>query len=245
MHERPELSMEPRKEAEKTIVDFHASEMARYSAGQIPEVLKSLENGEITREQLTELIATRYQAAHFFEDMLKRLIDRIENDSSLSEETKSTMKKSVQQNLDEEMGLNADYGGPHVEGREDLLKALNRNYEEWKSKLGDYNNLGELEDSAKAMIEEMKRIIDESSVAGLAALYNYEDRISLDGIGDYYILLKGLEKLFPEFKKDKYVEGDEFWHIYSHADHDEHHAALAKRGILAGVSNPTDLEKIK
>jgi hypothetical protein len=142
------------------------------------------------------------------------------------------------------LGLNPEYGGPHTEGREVLLTALGVDYDNWKRDLGSYENLGNLSKVASDLIVTLREIIDEDPITAVAMLYYYEERISLDHMGDYYKLLAGLETLYPEFKKDKYLEGDAFWHVYSHADHDEHHAQLAKDGLLAAVKSRYDLDKV-
>ena len=235
-----------RQMTERAIDSFHAGEVERYKRGEFPEILKRIEASDISKEKMVEVISTRYQVAHFFEDMLRRIIRGVEA-SELATNVKAALIHSVQVNLNEELGEVAEYGGPHREGREVLLNALGVDYETWKKDLGIYENLGKLNPIARELVESLKRIIDTDPIAAVAMLYSYEDKISLDGVGDYHKLLAGLEKLYPELAKadSKYVEGDALWHIYSHADHDEHHAALAKSGLVESVSTEADLSKLQ
>lgn len=230
--------------AEHAIDVFHAREVEKYKRGEMPAVLKNIKEGAVTREQITRVMTTRYQAAHFFEDMLKRIIQNIRS-AGLSSEIQTPLVQSVEQNLREELGEAAAYGGPHREGREVLLKALGVDYEEWRSKLGTYNELGNLDPAAGKLIESLRKITDENPITAVALLYYYEDRISLDGEGDYHVLLGGLEKLFPELSKETYVEGDALWHVSSHADHDVHHAALAKDALTHAVRNQIDIASLE
>lgn len=229
--------------AERAIDAAHFDEVDRYEAGEFPEILRRIEKGQITKEQMTAVMSTRYQVAHFFEDMLCRIIKNVEA-SDLEPEAKEALLQSVQVNLNEELGIESNYGGPHKEGREALLSALGINYEEWKRDLGEYDNLGKLDPVARQLVESLKKIADRDPITAVAMLNLYEDRISLGTIGDYYKLLSGLEKLYPKLAKEEYVEGDAFWHVYSHADHDEHHADMAKHGILLAVRNQEDVAKI-
>jgi hypothetical protein len=65
-------------------------------------------------------------------------------------------------------------------------------------------------------------------------LWYWENRISLSSeLGDYWIILKAFETTFPEWKKEEYAEGDIFWHLYSHAVHDEFHAKYCEDALVS------------
>ncbi len=224
---------------------IHIEEIDRSSTGGIPALLKALQKNSIDKKHLIGIISRRYQVAHFFEDMLRYMIDVIRNDGELSEAAQKGLFFAVEQNLKEELGEVAEYGGPHREGRRIFLTALGFDYQLWSRDLGMYDKLGILYPSARKLIEFIREVISRGSVEAVAALWYYENRISLDGIhGDYYILLSAFEKQFPEFKKTKYQEGDALWHLASHAQHDEYHAQLAENGLHAVASRTEVMNRI-
>lgn len=223
---------------------------------RIPEVLFRMKQGEVNREQLTQIISVRYQAAHFFEDMLRRIVEvvncrqhrRPQRWPLIDTGTSTALCEAATVNLAEELGQMAEYGGPHREGREVFLTALGIDYVTWKAKLGTYENMGELDPAARFLVNRMRWIIELGPVEALVALWYYENRISMDHMqGDYHILLHAFETAFPEFKRPngKYVEGDPLWHIASHADHDEHHAQLAKDALVKVEEIPLVFESIE
>lgn len=214
----------------------------RYRSGQAPRLLQRIASGSLTRPQLTEVISIRYQVAHFFEDMLRCLIHVIDDASDISDEARPQLRHAVQANLDDELGK-AGYGSqPHLEGRRDMLQALGIDYDQWSSQLGTYNHFGDVRPAALGLLVRMRHAVMLHPLAGVAALLEYEHRISLHGAGDYWMLLQGLEKLFPELCPHGrgYREGDPFWHIFSHAQHDDHHAKLAEDGLVAAIRNEND-----
>ena len=226
---------------EHILSGWHQSEIKQYSLNQIPEVLYRMKRRELSREQLTEIISVRYQAAHFFEDMLREIMRVVDagtyrgNQCPITPEVMVELRKAAALNLSEELGEVKEYGGPHREGREVLLTSLGVDYAKWQSTLGSYENIGDIDENAKWLVSRMRWIIQHGAIEAIAALWYYENRISLDHVyGDYHLLLHAFEEKFPEFKKpgSTYHEGDPLWHIYSHADHDEHHANLAKQSLL-------------
>ncbi len=223
---------------------------------RIPEILFRMKQCEVSRTQLTHIISVRYQAAHFFEDMLRRIIEVVNRGQHrlpqrwpiIDTNTRTVLREAVTINLAEELGQMAEYGGPHHEGREVFLTALGIDYVSWKAKLGTYNDLGDLDPSVRFLVNRMKWIIELGPLEALVALWYYENRISMDHTqGDYHILLRAFEVAFPEFKKpeSKYVEGDPLWHIASHADHDEHHAQLARDALMKVEGVPLFFESIE
>ena len=75
----------------------------------------------MTKTQIAELVAVRYQFGHYFCQLLEKLLVKVPEGS---------IKEALQQNLDEEMGKSATYPGPaHKEGRKKLLEALGFNYD--------------------------------------------------------------------------------------------------------------------
>ena len=225
---------------ENILGSFFRGEVRRYSLNEIPEILYRMKRGELSREQLISIVSTRYQIAHFFEEMLREMIRIIERGTfregtwPLKPYAIEELRKAAAVNLSEELGEVKEYGGPHREGREVFLTTLGVDYKKWKSVLGTYDNIGEIDPGARTFLLRMKWIISLGAVEAISALWYYENRISLDHVhGDYHILLHAFEEKFPEFKKPggKYQEGDALWHIYSHADHDEHHANLAKNAL--------------
>ncbi len=234
------------KTIHSSIGHIHQYEVQRYKEGNIPEILKMLKNNSLTRDQLTDLISIRYEAAHFFEDILRLIIKKIKEDVSLENTVQQKLLYSAEQNLKEELGEEEKYGGPHENGRKVLLTALGVDYEKWKGRLGTIENTLIPNVAPKKLIEEFKDVVNEGSIEAVSALWYYENRISLDGVvGDYYILLKAFEIKFPEFKKDTYQERDVLWHIASHAHHDEFHAQIAKDGLLSLVNTVDSVEKIE
>jgi len=215
----------------KILRKIHIDEVARYTSGNIPSLLLKLKNKTVTREELIQIVQIRYQAANFFEDWLRLIIDTVRN-SSLSRTEKETLSYAAEQNLREELGEVEIYGGPHRNGRIIQLEALGIDPETWTKDLGTYDKLGNVHPAARHLIESLKAIINRGPVEAITALWYYENRISLDGVnGDYCLLLHALESKFPELYKEKYIEGGALYHISSHAEHDEFHAKLAEDAL--------------
>lgn len=217
---------------------IHITEIDRYKQDNIPKLLLRLKTNQVGRDELIQIISTRYQVAHFFEDWL-RLILKIIDSSNLLIEIKKFLQNAVEQNLKEELGEVKEYGGPHKDGRSTLLKALGIDPVVWKKNIGNYTHLGELEIASKNLINSMKTIAKQGPFEAVIALWYYENRISLDGkLGDYYLLLSAFEHRYPEYHKNIYIEGDALYHIASHAKHDTYHAKLAEDAIVkCGVSD--------
>lgn len=222
----------------------------RYERNKIPEILYRLRVGELTRGQLVSVISVRYQVADLFEDMLEHMLRVIDkgrhrsNDQQLSEPVISALRKAVEENLAEERGEVPEYGGPHRDARKVFLQALGINYAVWKNTRADlYQNLEGMNENARYLVSQMRRIIGEGGVEAVSVLWYYENRISLGGEdGDYCFLLRNFERSFHEFRKPQgvYVEGDPFWHLYSHSRHDANHADMAA-AALASLDGTTGM----
>ncbi len=218
-----------------------SGEIVRYEASKIPEILFKMNRGELSREQLITVITVRYQAAHFFEDMLHEMLRIVAKGKYrkgtcwLDPGVIQAFRKAIATNLSDELGnVNSYGGGPHREGRKVFLSALGVDYEAWKQPLGTYDSLGKVDEAARSLIVHLRWIIGHGAIEALAVLWYYECRIALDRRhGDYHILLRAFEGQFPEFKKPdrSYREGDVLWHLHSHAAHDEYHAKLAENAL--------------
>ncbi len=220
---------------------WYEADMERHRLNQIPEILHRMKQGELTREQLISIIGVRYQAAHFFEEMLEDMHFAIHQGRFRTmegefpwPECKEALRAAVLTNLSEERGEIAEYGGPHSNARKVFLEALGVDYEKWQPDPCGYNSPERLDELVAYVLGQMQFAIHCGAIEAVAALWYYENRISLDGVhGDYCILLKAFEGAFPEFKKPQgsYKEGDPLWHLASHAQHDEHHAKLAEDAL--------------
>lgn len=210
---------------------IHTGEIERYKSDKIPSLLVKLKNKKVTKDDLIQIINVRYQAAHFFEDWLRFIIYIIKI-SSLFLKQKEVLSYAVEQNLKEELGEVEIYGGPHKNGRFIQLKALGIDPKVWIKDIGTYQNLKKIHPAARHLIQTLKKIAQTGPVEAVTALWYYENRISLDGVnGDYCLLLNTLESRFPDLYKEKYIEGDALYHIYSHSKHDEYHAKLAEDAL--------------
>ncbi len=221
----------------KALLKIHNKEVADARMNKLPRILLDLKENKLSRDKLIQIISTRYQVAHFFEDMLRLIINIIKNESYIPNNIRTKLLYSAEQNLKEELGEIIEYGGPHQTGREVFLNSLGIDYCEWKKNLGTYEDFGRVATSAKKLLKKLKSLISKGAVEAVSTLWYYENRISLDGInGDYHILLNAFEERFPEFKKEKYTEGDPLWHIASHSNHDEYHAQIAEAGLTECTS---------
>jgi hypothetical protein len=181
-----------------------------------------------------------------FEEFLEHVM-KVVKQSKLPREIKDGLYEAAHQNYLEEKGTVIEYGGPHSEGRETLLMALGYDYDKWQQPLGTYENPGAVCEPVRVLLTHLREIVARGPIEAITALWCYENRISLDGYGDYFILLHGFENAFPQFKKaslEDYKEGDVFWHLASHAHHDTYHAQLAVDGLNLLPGADANVEKI-
>lgn len=192
-----------------------------------------------------EIVARRYQAAHFFEDMLRLILKEIAAARDLSPRAKQALDHSVRANLEEEIGQSGDYGGePHSQGRRQLLEALGYDYERWVEGLGTYDALGNLHPSAEYLVSGLRGLVKIHPIVGVAVLMHYEDRISFikgkKQKGDYPELLGTLEDS-ATFRRshhgEPYPPDHPLYHLWSHSQHDVRHAQLALDGLLTAVGS--------
>src|SRR3989338_2934563 len=217
----------------------------RFELNQIPLILHRMNEGALPRQTLVEVIKIRYQVAHFFEDMLEHMLRIIRarrfwrKDGLIWPDVATAFEHAVAENLKDERGEVAEYGGPHREGRSVFLTALGVDYRAWATPLGSYGSLGSLDEFSSYVITQLQHIIEYGAVEALGILWCYERAISRDGrCGDYCIMLRAFERAFPEFAKVEYHEGDALWHIASHAQHDSEHARLAAEALAALDDKP-------
>lgn len=225
------------KRARQVISDFNLRELEAFSRGIIPEVLLHFRQGKLSVEQARVLISERYAIAHFFVGYLNQLL------SHKHEERQLPILQATQRNLEDELG-GYGAGRAHAQDREVLLEALQFNYLEWQAGKGSLGQLGtKLPRAARRFILGFRDLLRQESIfVAAGALLYYEGRISRAGFGDYYHLLCGLEKFFPQHRKDRYQAGDAFFHISDHAKHDDAHEAEFEHAIASSVINDDDIE---
>lgn len=215
---------------------FGRQELTEVAAGNMPPLLKRLSTAEASlgREQLRDIISLRYETAHFFEALLRRLINQLKRQPG---DQYNPLLEALEKNLAEEVGEAAvDYGPAHVEGRQRLLEAIGVNYQEWVSGLGnDLDDLKGVHRPARDLLEGYISLIDTNPLAAGTAMLYYEGRIPRV---DYPILIQAVEKVygFPQAKQPT----DTRWHLDSHAEHDVYHEAELVDGVVAAVITELD-----
>jgi len=216
----------------------------RYAKKETPEILIGLQENQFSREELVKILCTRYQAAHFFVGMLEHMLQSIDRGTyrdkdRLDPSLIPIFRSVVADNLSEELGLKKGYGGPHSEGRKNLLEALGVDYDAWAAPLGTYDVPGPgVHEGVGYILHQVKGVIACGAVEALTVLWYYENRITLD----YPLLLHAFEYRFPTLRRTdgRYAERDPLWHLASHAEHDSGHArtavyALARLQGLPGM----------
>ncbi|MBS3922044.1 MAG: hypothetical protein KGZ37_02705 [Nitrosarchaeum sp.] len=230
----------------RTLASVHGTECLRYQTNSLPNTLKNLKNNAYSQNELKVLICRRYQLAHLFEQMLEYMLEQVKYKTKFwSKAKKEKFLFAIEQNILEEKGGVAEYGKAHIEGRKIILNALDVDYDQEYAKIGSFDNPTGIP-AARRFFKKIKKLIDLGSIETLVVLWYYENRISLsDKLGDYWIMVRAFEEAFPKWKKSKYVEGDVFWHLYSHAVHDEFHAKYCEDALtLLSSRNSKKVQKV-
>lgn len=230
----------------QTLASVHGIECLRYQTNSLPNTLKNLKNNSYSQDELKVLICRRYQLAHLFEQMLEYMLEQVKNKTRFwPKAKKGKFLFAIEQNILEEKGGVAEYGKAHIEGRKIILNALAVDYNQEYAKIGSFDNPTGIP-AARSFFEKIKSLIDLGSVETLVVLWYYENRICLsENLGDYWIMLRSFENKFPQWTKEVYVEGDIFWHLYSHAVHDEFHAQYCEDALaLLSAKNSKKIKNL-
>ena len=243
----------------KFISDFCNKESMQVRGGQTPSILKEFDHLKSShgnpksfakmagqRQEFIGVILMRYEAAHFFQLILERLI----KECKLHLTSKVSLINELQDNLEEELGISVtDYGPPHVMGRRAFFRDLGLDYQAWERNLGtDWNNLGNFEPPARNLISYYKRLVETDVFAGAVAMLYWEGRIHRV---DYPLLIAGVENMYHFPKSGTVDRHTEFanipsrWHLDSHAEHDRFHEQDLIRGVVDSVETKSEYDTVR
>ena len=220
---------------------FHITERARYEdIATLPRTLQKLASCQFNQGALEQVLIRRYALSHFFIGMLERMRDVIKNgekgSSKIQGVERAHLLLAVTKNLQEELGENEQYGGPHINSRINFLKHLGYDYDALYGSIGSFNNpiRSSVLTQREPYVEFINSVRDlftcggkDLGVAAVTVLWYWENRISLgDELGDYCLLLNAFEKGRNGTGKTQkeYKETEPFYHLWSHAKHDPFHA---------------------
>lgn len=160
----------------------------------------------LTKTQVAQRIAVRYQFSYYFAELLRRLLAKM---------PAGACRKAIKENLDEEMGTSSRFPcRPHWQQRLKLLEALGATG--WIPK-GDIGELDpRLHPTPAKVITKFRQLIDSQNwLTGFGAIAMSERQAGKH----FQILLNELERTWP-----KLPAGDKT-HLVDHAGHDQDHAA--------------------
>lgn len=157
----------------------------------------------MNRTEVAQLVAVRYQVAHYFCQLLARLAKRLTPYPQL--------RQIVLANLREKLGQDQAYGGkPHFEGRRKLLAALGVNQE----LSGTLNRLdSRLHPAARRVLESFRELIDGEPLIAYGAMTEYESLVP----SQYQSLVALLRRYWTE------LANDDMNHLLDHIQHDIQH----------------------
>ena len=205
-------------------------EEARLQKVGRPPFFKQVEQDGVRRDELVSALLTRYQVSHFFNDILGRTLERLEEEGVPNNDP---LTATLRENLDEELGQSDNpYGEEvHDDARARLIGALGIDYSAWSGKLGTFQNPGQLDSNPERFVHGMKALTEGPVIPLYSAMAYWEWRVSRSGEGDYKLFLDAFERLFPELKRETYSNTDALWHLYSHSVHDDDHAQAFLRAL--------------
>lgn len=200
------------------------------------QLFESCLKSDNPRSALQDLLARRGELSQAFIPLLIRLQQKLQN----SGDQDSEMGIVLQENLDEELGLvNTSFGQfGHNLSRQNYLQAVSADQPEL---LDRPKHLASV-----VFIETHNKIIDSELVStklAYALMAYWEWRVSRPN-SDYSLILKSVEQVMPELKKEVYVPGDPLYHVYSHAELDQDHAEEFINVLKASVKTNQDLNDI-
>ncbi len=162
----------------------------------------------MTKDQVAQMVAIRYQFGHYFCQLLQKLLVKVPD---------GPIRLALQANLAEEQGASDLYPGPaHCEGRKRLLQYLGINYDSWKPQ-GAIGQLGDNpHPAAIAVVTEFNRLVDNSNfLVGAAAIAASESLVP----EHYEYLVKLLKQYWPQ------LPDHAMYHLIDHIEHDVHHGS--------------------
>lgn len=199
----------------------------------LPRQLSRMRAGEMSPNELRQWLKVRYEVAHFFDPTLEAILKGLEEKGS----TKENLIGVIRGNLKEEQGQAANaYGNvSHAEARNQLLTALDLPQHD-SDRFGTWEHPKNLDPRAYNWVMAMKRLVADTPLGGAAGMAYWETRVGQEN-GDWPILLKALEKSFPELVRSSYRPGDALWHIASHAQMDGEHGSSLRTAVEESLGN--------
>lgn len=219
---------------------------------QFPEGFARDTGRKYLQEDLQQFIEARYDIAHFFVPILRRLSAVVHQEAFITP-AYGAVALAVDENLAEELGKsNHEHATlPHSLGRTTLMRALgDRDYETRLDRLGDdLDDLKSLPPAQRRVVEFYRDTIDEGPLAGAVTFAYYEGRV----VHDYPALYQGAKELFGFSDADRTsVTKDTrphkvppLWHLGSHQEGDKAHRDAMITSLSAVIKTPEDVAQVQ